>query len=73
MSTVETLRTARACVFEGGVVAMAQYDNGHGKTVYKVCATEADIADLMSSPYVDQSSIVWHYSDGEWLIPPDDE
>lgn len=73
MGTVETRRTAEACVFEGGVVAMAAYDNQHGRTVYKVCLTEGEVADLLSSPYVDPSTVVWHFKDGEWLIPPGDD
>lgn len=72
MGTVETRRTAEACVFEGGVVAMAAYES-HGKTVYKVCLTEAEMVDLQTSPYVDPNTIVWHYKDGEWLIPPGDD
>jgi hypothetical protein len=72
LGTVETRRTAEACVFEGGVVAMAAYDNQHGGTVYKVCLTEGEVSDLQASPYVNPDSIVWHYRDGKWLIPPED-
>lgn len=70
MSTVQEYWSALACVKEGGVIAMAEYDNGHGNVVYKVCFTESMITDLLTSPYVDQATVKFHYRNGKWKIPP---
>lgn len=72
MSTVNEYRTAVDAVHEGGVIAMAEYDNGHGRTVYKICMNQAMVEDLLTSPYVDQGTVKWHYKDGKWMIPPRD-
>lgn len=72
MATVQTLETARECVFEQGdsVFGMAEYVNQFGNKVYFVAMTQSDVDSLENSPNVDPDTIVWHHKYGTWLIDP---